>query len=247
MSRIRTLAIPAALLAAVAAAWWWWSNHDIGSDSKASQRTDQAGRADPAPPPRQDLAPPTLALPEGLLAGQAQPDVRERIRSRKVGTQPLFPDDKSLAQARQQMVLFSTGLAAHAAAQSPLANERRLQDGRQWISYDMQVLAARAEGDRFILPVPGESATEAEIDLVETGTGTLQWSGRLLGMGGGTFHITQHFADQYAVGSIRTPHGEYLLEVKAGIGWVTDAGKEFVLPPDGKDTVSPTGTHPHRH
>jgi hypothetical protein len=65
-------------------------------------------------------------------------------------TMPLRTHDR----ARQQQVLFFAGeVTDREAAASPLATERCLQDGRQWIRYDIQVLAARAEGDRFMVPL----------------------------------------------------------------------------------------------
>lgn len=240
------LPVTLAALILAAIAFWRWGEPRVSSESGVPRSAGQAALVDQAGAPGRPLAA-AMPLPEGLLPGQTHRDVRDRIRSRLVGNQPLFADDRAFEEARQQLVLFSTGLDPDAAARSPLANERRLHDGRHWIRYDMRVLAARAEGDRFILPLPGYSAAEAEIDLVETGTGAFHWSGRLLGILGGTFRITQDFTDKYAVGSIQTPQGEYLLEVKAGSGWVTDSGKEFVLPPDGNDTIMAPGEPPHRH
>jgi hypothetical protein len=182
-------------------------------------------------------------MPEHLLAGDSYKTVVERIRARHSGQQPLFRDDQAFAQARAQQVLFAPGVSPQTAAQSPLANERRLQDGREWISYDMRVLAARAEGDQFLLPMPDAAAAQAEIDTVELVEGQYRWSGRVLGQPGSTFTITQAFDDQYAVGAIRTPWGEYLLEAKNGTGWLVESGKEFFLPPDGNDTVSDDGSH----
>ncbi len=191
------------------------------------------------------LPPSRLAMPERLMAGPANTEVRQRILARLVEGRPVFRDAAALDEARHQQVLFATGVSPHVASQSPLANQRRLQDGRQWISYDMRVLSARAEGDTFLLPLPDTGPVQAEIQLVEVVAGQLRWSGRLLGGTGGTFHITQSLSDQYAVGAIQTPEGEFLLESKAGTGWVTSSDKEFVLPPGGNDTV--TDIEPARH
>ena len=190
----------------------------------------------------------SVAIPEHLLMGDSYRDVVQRIRARQVDGRALFPTDDAFAHARQQRVLFSPGVSPAAAARSPLANERRLQDGRQWIRYDVRVLAARAEGDRFVLPLSAAVATEAEIESGDVVQGQLRWSGRLLGPEGGTFSITQAMGDQYAVGSIRTPAGEFLLEAKGGTGWVVESSKEFFLPPGGNDTVSDDGSHlKHKH
>lgn len=192
----------------------------------------------PAPSHLGGLPSTTLAMPERLMAGPANTEVRQRILARLVDGWPIFRDPAALDEARQQQVLFATGVSAQVASQSALANARRLQDGRHWINYDMRVLSARAEGDTFLLPLPGAVPAQAEIDLVEVVRGQWRWSGRLLGEPGGTFHITQSLADQYAVGAIQTAEGEFLLESKAGTGWVTSAGNEFVLPPDGNDTLT---------
>lgn len=182
-------------------------------------------------------------IPEHLLMGERYTDVVARIRARQVDGRALFANDQAFAQARQQQVLFAAGVPSHEAAASALADPRRLQDGREWIRYDLQVLAARAEGDRFLLPLHSGGAAQAEIDAVDMVDGQHRWSGRLLGPEGGTFKITQVFGDQYAIGAIRTPAGEFLLEAKGGIGWVVESGKEFFLPPDGNDTISDDGSH----
>jgi hypothetical protein len=190
----------------------------------------------------------SMPIPEHLLAGDSYKTVVERIRARRSGSQPLFGDDQAFAQARAQQMLFAEGVSEHTIRQSPLANQRRLNDDRQWISYDMRVLAARAEGDRFMLPMPSANAAEAEIDSVELVEGQYLWSGRILGQPGGTFSITQAFDDQYAIGTLSTPTAEYLIEAKSGIGWVAEATQEFVLPADGNDTVSDDGSHQgHKH
>jgi hypothetical protein len=178
-----------------------------------------------------------MAMPERLMAGEANADLQQRIMARLVDGRPMFHHALALEEARQQQVLFATGVSLQAASQSPLANERRLQDGRKWISYDMRVLSARAEGDTFLLPLPGAASTQAEVELVEVLRGQFRWSGRLLGEPGGRFYITQSMGDQYAVGAIQTAEGEFLLEAKAGTGWITHSHNEFVLPPDGNDTV----------
>jgi hypothetical protein len=196
------------------------------------------------------LAPPitSVAITEQLLAGDEYKSKVGVIRARHTGSQPLFRDDQAYAEARAQQVLFAEGVSAQAAAQSPLANERRLQDDRLWITYDMRVLAARAEGDQFVLPMPGAAAVDAEIDTVKLIQGQYLWSGRLLGPLGGTFHITQVFDDHYAVGHITTPTGEYLLEAKGGTGWMVESHKEFVLPPDGNDTMhQDDSSNGHKH
>lgn len=235
MRRFIFTALAAAVVVAVGI--WWLTSEPAG--------TPQGTPLAPRPPGDSSAGLPLvpsgsfLALPERLASGQVSQDVRERIRSRTVGLQPLFADDQAFEAARQQQVLFTTSVSPQSASQSLLANERRLQDGRQWISYDMRVLAARAEGDRFLLPFPGSSASQAEIDAVEVVGGHYRWTGRILGGSGGTFHITQAFADQYAVGAFKTAEGEYLLEVKSGVGWVANSRDEFVLPPDGNDTLNP--------
>ncbi len=182
-------------------------------------------------------------IPERLLMGERYTDVVSRIRARQVDGRPLFANEQAFAQARQQQVLFAAGVPPREAAASALADPRRLQDGREWIRYDLQVLAARAEGDRFLLPLQGGRAAQAEIDAVDMVDGQYRWSGRLLGPEGGTFTITQVFGDQYAIGAIRTPAGEFLLEAKGGTGWMVDSGQEFFLPPDGNDTISDDGSH----
>lgn len=190
----------------------------------------------------------SMPMPEHLLAGDTYKTVAERIRARRTGSQPLFRDDQDFAQARAQQMLFAEGVSQQTISQSPLANERRLDDDRLWINYDMRVLAARAEGDRFMLPMPSAQAAQAEIDSVELVEGQYRWSGRILGQPGGTFTITQAFDDQYAIGTLATPTAEYLIEAKSGIGWVAEATMEFVLPPDGNDTVSDDGSHTgHKH
>ena len=189
-----------------------------------------------------------IAMPEKLLAGDKYNTMVERIRARHTGSQPLFRDDQAYAEALAQQVLFAEGVSAQSAAQSPLANERRMQDDRLWITYDMRVLAARAEGDQFVLPMPGGAAVQAEIDTVKLIQGQYLWSGRLLGQLGGTFHITQVFDDHYAVGHFTTPTGEYLLEAKGGTGWMVESHKEFALPTDGNDTMrKDDSSHGHKH
>ena len=232
-------------LLVVAGGWGWsWITGATGLPVAAEQ-APLAGGAASAP------SAVNVALPERMLVSADQAGAPERIRSRRADGRPLFADDQALEQARQRQVLFATGdVIAREVADSPLANDRRLKDGRRWIRYDMEILAARAEGDQFLLPVMGGEAQEAEIEAVEVIQGQYRWTGRLLGPDGGTFHISQAFGDRYAVGSIKTTRGEYLLEVKDGKGWVAESSKEFVLPPDGNDTVSADGVgghHPHAH
>ncbi len=206
-----------------------------------------APAAQTATEPAQALAS-ARGMPEHLLVGDSYKDVVSRIRARQADGRPLFANDDAFGQARQQQVLFATGVPANEAAASPLADARRLADGREWIRYDLQVLAARAEGDRFVLPMAGNLSQLAEIDSVERVEEQYRWSGRILGPEGGTFTITQAFGDQYAIGAIQTPAGEFLLEAKGGTGWVVQADKEFFLPPDGNDTVSDDGSHlNHKH
>lgn len=242
MTRFHSLSlwgVALAAVAAVASGLWLMSAPSPSPGVVLAAR--YSGPTPPAPMPALShlggLPPTTLAMPERLMAGAAHTEARQRILARLVDGQPVFRDPAALDDARQQQVLFANGVSQQVARQSPLANERRLQDGRQWISYDMRVLSARAEGDTFLLPVPGMASVQAEIELVEVVRGQFRWSGRLLGEPGGTFHITQSLADQYAVGAIQMADAEFLLEVKAGTGWVTHSHNEFVLPPDGNDTV----------
>jgi len=239
MTRFRTLSLlSVALLAAGAGLWQLSAPTPSPGVVLASRAAGPAPLAEmPAPSHLGGLPSTTLAMPERLMAGAANTEVRQRILARLVDGQPVFRDPAALDDARQQQVLFNTGVSQQLVNQSPLANERRLQDGRQWISYDMRVLSARAEGDTFLLPLPGAASAQAEIELVEVVRGQFRWSGRLLGEPGGTFHITQSLADQYAVGAIQTAAGEFLLEAKRGTGWVTNSHNEFVLPPDGNDTL----------
>lgn len=234
------VALGAALLAVGGGLWAVWSPTSDVPSAVAPSAQIKASQAATG-----------VAMPERLLDANRQLDVMQRIRARQVGGRPLFADEQAFQLARQQQVLFAEGgLMPHDAEQSPLASERRLQDGRHWIRYDMRVLAARAEGDRFLLPLMG-SAVEAEIESVYIIDGQHRWSGRLLGPEGGTFHITHAVSDDYAVGAINTPHGEYLLESKGGKGWVAESHKEFFLPPDGNDTRTDEGVRPapsaHKH
>jgi hypothetical protein len=188
-----------------------------------------------------------IALPERLVAAQQGLNtVEDRVRARRSGAQALFPDAQAYAQARQKVSLFAEGVSPSARDQSLMVNERRRSDERQWIRYDLQVLAARAEGDQFLFPIDG-IAIRAQIDTVELLQGQYRWSGRILGHGGGSFHITQSFGDQYAIGTVQTPAGEFLLEAKNGIGWIAPADKEFVLPADGQDGIFDTNAKTHKH
>lgn len=206
-----------------------------------AQALPQQHGATPAP------ADTPIALPERLVAAQqGLHTVEERVRARRAGAQALFPDAQAYARARQKDTLFAEGVPPGAADQSLLNNERRRTDGRQWIRYDLQVLAARAEGDQFLLLIDGLSL-QAQIDAVELVQGQYRWSGRILGQGGGSFYITQSFGDQYAIGTVHTPSGEFLLEVKNGIGWVATAEQEFVLPADGHDGLVHTDSHGTKH
>ena len=239
MTRFRTLSLLSVALVAAAAGLWQLSVPTPSPGVVLASRAAEPAQLTemPAPSHLGGLPSTTLAMPERLMAGAANTEVRQRILARLADGQPVFRDPAALDDARQQQVLFSAGVSQQLVNQSPLANERRLQDGRQWISYDMRVLSARAEGDTFLLPLPGAASIQAEIELVEVVRGQFRWSGRLLGEPGGTFHITQSTADQYAVGAIQTTSGEFLLEAKGGTGWVTSSHNEFVLPPDGNDTL----------
>lgn len=242
MSRFLSLFTVSLFLAAAGAGLWLLSAPSPKPGVVLAVRpTEQAQSAElPVTSHLGGLPTTSMAMPERLMAGAAYPEARQRIMARLVDGRPLFHQASAFDEARQQQVLFATGVSLQAASQSLLANERRLQDGRQWISYDMRVLSARAEGDTFLLPLPGAPSAQAEIDLVEVLRGQFRWSGRLLGEPGGTFYITQSMADQYAVGAIQTALGEFLLEAKAGTGWITPSNNEFVLPPGGNDTVTET-------
>ena len=239
MTRFRTLSLLSVALVAAGAGLWQLSAPTPSPGVVLAYRAAEPAQLTemPAASHLGGLPSTTLAMPERLMAGAANTEVRQRILARLADGQPVFRDPAALDDARQQQVLFSAGVTQQLVNQSPLANERRLQDGRQWISYDMRVLSARAEGDTFLLPLPGATSAQAEIELVEVVRGQFRWSGRLLGEPGGRFHITQSMADKYAVGAIQTAEGEFLLEAKAGTGWITHSNNEFVLPPDGNDTV----------
>jgi hypothetical protein len=178
--------------------------------------------------------PPPGTVSEKLWMGAQANDTVQRLLLRQAGNSAIFASQSDITRARAQTLLFSPVHAQQDLRQSPLANPRRLSDGRLWMDYNMQVLAARVEGDRLVLALPGMPAVEAEIDTVELVNGHYRWSGRLLGLDlAGRFSITQAMADQYAVGSFNTAQGEFLLEAKAGIGWVANATQEFVHSEDG--------------
>jgi len=173
--------------------------------------------------------PPPGTVSEKLWMGAQADDRVQRLLLRQAGGSAIFASQSDIERARAQTLLFTPLHGDQDVRQSPLANPRRLSDGRLWMDYNMQVLAARVEGDRLVLPLPGVPALEAEIDSVELVNGHYRWSGRLLGLDlAGRFSITQAMADQYAVGSFTTAQGEFLLEAKAGIGWVAHASQEFI-------------------
>ena len=184
------------------------------------------------------------AIPEHLLMVQSVKTIHARIRSRRVNQQLLFPNDQAFEQARLKESLFTSGVTPEVAAQSPLANPQRLKDGRLWFSYDLNVLGARAEGDKFSLQIPGSGTVQAEIERVDVVQGQYRWSGRIINQPDSRFFITQVFSEQYAVGTINTPFGEFQLESKSGTGWISPASGEFRLPPDGNDTMAPDH---HKH
>jgi hypothetical protein len=178
-------------------------------------------------------APPGTVAEKLWLGAQADDPV-QRLLLRQAGTSAIFASQSDIERARAQSLLFAPVRAQQDLRQSPLANPRRLNDGRLWMDYNMLVLASRVEGDRFVLPLPGMPAVEGEIDSVELVNGHYRWSGRILGMDlAGRFSITQAMADQYAVGSFDTGQGEFLLEAKGGLGWVAHTSQEFQAGDDG--------------
>lgn len=182
-------------------------------------------------PPRQlaPAAPPLGSVSEKLWLGALSQDAMQRVLSRHTGEQPFFSSASEVSAARSQPQLFTQSRDTARFAQSPLANARRLSDDRMWMDYDMRTLAARVEGDSFLIPLPGHGAVTAEIEAVKLVDGQHRWEGRLLGMDErGTFSITQSWNDQYAVGTLRTVHGDFVLEAKSGLGWVAPSAKEFI-------------------
>lgn len=187
-----------------------------------------------------------IAIPEYLLVDKSIKTIMERIRSRRTDQQLLFTNDLMLEQARRQETLFTPGVSPENAAKSPLANAQRLKDNRIWFSYDMLVLGARAEGDKFVLQIPDMGTVQAEIERVDKVHGQYRWSGQIVNQPGSQFFITQVFSDQYAIGHITTAQGQYQLESKAGTGWIANSNLEFRLPPDGQDGLIPADSA-HKH
>lgn len=183
-------------------------------------------------------AAPSGVILEKLWLGERAKEIIPRVLTRESANRPFFHHPQEVVQAREQALLLLPARDVHAIQASPLANPRRLADGRAWMQYDMRVLASRVEGDTFVLSVPGLSSFNAVIDAVEMVHGQYRWSGRLLDLSEpGGFSITQSMNDRYAVGSLKTPLGEYLLEAKDGLGWVVSSQKEFVFGAGHQDAV----------
>ena len=184
--------------------------------------------------------PPSIGVvSEALWLGDRASDITQRVMSRSSANVPYFHSTQEVEQARNQLSIFTATNDEQRIQQSPLATPNRLTDGRLWMNYDMNTLGARVEGDRFELSLPGIPAgITAQIDTVDIVNGQYRWEGRLSGASGpGSFSITQVLADQYAVGSLNTANGEFLLEAKSGIGWVASSDKESRH--DENDAVEP--------
>lgn len=221
----RTRALLGLLLLACSLLFWRWLSHTVDST--------------PAP---------VVAVPltEQLwLTPTVEGDILQRVAQRQSEGVSLFPNAASILQAREEPSLFEpTKRDAASLSRSPLATSERLQPGHLWIDYSLQVLAARVEGDKFEVHLPGLSNVMAEIDRVELVQGRHRWLGRLTGLPDvGHFSITQSVQSQYAVGAFTTAYGEFLLEAKDGLGWVAESSLEFRLPPDGKDYIHAEDAH----
>jgi hypothetical protein len=222
---------------------WWVAPDEQAPTSLATMSAQLPVSHLPALNASKRGQPPPGTVSEKLWMGAQADDTVQRLLLRQAGGSAIFASQSDIERARAQTLLFTPLHAQQDLRQSPLANPRRLSDGRLWMDYNMQVLAARVEGDRLVLPLPGMPAVEAEIDMVELVNGHYRWSGRLLGLDlAGRFSITQAMADQYAVGSFNTAQGEFLLEAKAGIGWVANADQEFIQMEDGLHDTEANGT-----
>lgn len=237
---LRVLAASALLLGVCA---WWLAVDGQVTTNLPPMAAQAPSPASPGPTSVVPSPPPPGTVSEKLWLGAQADDTVQRLLLRQAGGSAIFASQSDIERARAQTLLFTPLHAQQDLRQSPLANPRRLSDGRLWMDYNMQVLAARVEGDRLVLPLPGMPAVEAEIDMVELVNGHYRWSGRLLGLDlAGRFSITQAMADQYAVGSFNTAQGEFLLEAKAGIGWVANADQEFIQMEDGLHDTEANGT-----
>lgn len=123
----------------------------------------------------------------------------------------------------------------------PWLSEKQRHDGRGFIEYDPYVIETKFVGDQVdvFLPELGITAT-AVIDRVEhVDDDIIRWQGTFSNFSGGQnkFTLTQTLKDQYAVGTIETPMGNFNMESKNGYGWVINQQADFYLPKDGHDTM----------
>jgi hypothetical protein len=177
-----------------------------------------------------------IAMPEVSMATAASADVLQRLQQRHPEA-TFFRDAKDVAAARQQSALYGPATPESVTALWGPLTEQQKTDGRRPIRYDLRTLESRVEGDTVDLWLPHlETSVKAQIEQVQSIDGLLRWSGRIIDLQeGGTFTITHAAGDQYAVGMINTPFGQFSLQSKAGVGWVVKAENEFVLPADGDD------------
>jgi hypothetical protein len=214
-----------------------WPNFDWPQSMvRLSQRTFSKAMGDVT----ESVFPPNALgfVSEKLIHEHVSQDITKLLMTRQSALGPVFSSGQEIERAREQTWLFSPERTRQSVLDSPLATERRLEDDRLWIDYDMKILGARVEGDAFMIHLPGFQAVKAVIESVEIANGQYRWQGRVEDVSfPGRFSISQSFGDQYAVGSITTGQHEFLLEAKSGLGWITQSGNEFFLPPNGKDTI----------
>lgn len=134
----------------------------------------------------------------------------------------------------------------------PWLTEKQKTDGRSFIQYDPYVLESKFVGDQIdvFLPELGLTAKAVIDDIRPVDDNIIRWQGHFVDFNDSQsgFSISQTLKDQYAVGTFKTPLGNFSMESKNGMGWVVNQEKDFFLPENGKDTVQPdAGTGGHAH
>ncbi|WP_152566030.1 metalloprotease secretion chaperone CpaB [Lysobacter antibioticus] len=122
--------------------------------------------------------------------------------------------------------------------------EEQINDGRQFVVYDLYVLESKDVGDAITVYLPSTGlALRGAIDSVEVNGDIIRWSGTFEDFNStqNGFSISQTMIDDYVLGNFETPIGSFNLEAKNGLGWIVDQAKDFHLPDDGFDYVDTAG------
>lgn len=178
-----------------------------------------------------------------------KPASTDKAAEAVMARRPFYKLDKQQVQAAlNKTAMWQFADPQQATQALPWLTEKQKTDGRAFIQYDPYVLESKFVGDQIdvFLPELGMTAKAVIDEISPVDNDIIRWQGHFVDFNDGNsgFSISQTLKDQYAVGSIQTPLGNFNMESKNGMGWIVNQEKDFFLPANGQDAIQ-GDAHPH--